>query len=260
VYNNTLQAIAAVVLTFRKRWLVPAVAVALALVYTLLLHFLGDYTRLGNFAYVCEWKIVRLILPAGSKAAVEIVKDGQNFGYNYGYTWFLTSMMFGAMTLCGMCCTYILTAARNPWRKAGDLTLVGVGLLAVGFGLQPWIPRIKTIYTVTFTAQAMGYSALAWAALYVLTDIWRFRRGLGFLILFGQNALFAYMITHFFWRFPYTISESFYDGLKHFVTPETWKANLLLVKSVFNMATMIFLLHYWSLVKIGRRTNVSKEK
>jgi len=259
VFNNTLQAIAAgylvaaVVLTFRKRWLVPATAVALALAYALLLHFLGDYSRLGNFAYLCECKILNALLPAGSKVLVPAFVNGENYGVGYGYTWFLTSMMFGAMTLCGMCCTYVLTDARHaPWRRAGNLALIGTGLLAVGFGLQPWIPRIKTIYTVTFTAQAMGYSVLAWAALYVLTDIWRLRKGLGFLVLFGQNALFAYMVTHFFGCFPYAISESFYGGLRHFFTPEEWSANLRLVKSVFNMATMIVLLHYWSLAKAGR--------
>ena len=264
-YNNTLESIAAgyliaaFVISFKRRWLVPTVAVALSVVYALLLHFGGDYGRTTNFAYLCDAKIIKALYLSGS----EVLKGspvGSGVALNYGYTWYLTSLMFGAMTLCGVTCTYVLTGTRTPWRKAGVMAFLGVGLLVVGFGLQPWIPRIKTIFTVTFTAQAMGYSALAWAALYVLTDIWRFRRGLGFLILFGQNALFAYMITHFFWRFPDVIAESFYDGLKHFFTPESWKTYLPLVKSVFHMATMIVLLHYWSLVKAGKRALAQQQR
>ena len=122
-----------------------------------------------------------------------------------------------------------------------------------GVVLGQGLPRIKSIATFTFTAQAMGYSVLAWAALYALTDVLRFRKGLGFLILFGQNAFFAYMVTHIFGRFPYSISQSFYGGLEHFFTPEGWKEWLPLIRGLFNMATMIFLLRYWVLVKKGKR-------
>ena len=257
-YSNTLQSIAvgylvaAIVLTFRRRWLVPAVAVALAAAYALLLHLFGDYTQNGNFAYFCELKILRAFWPEDSAAVKTVVE--------HGYTWFLTSMMFGAMTLCGMHCTYVLTGSCAPWRKVWAMSILGVGLLAAGFALQPWIPRIKHIFTLTFTAQAMGYSVLAWAALYALTDIWRFRKGLGFLILFGQNALFAYMVTHIFGRFPYSISQSFYGGLEHFFTPEGWKEWLPLIRGLFNMATMIFLLRYWVLVKKVRSSGVVSGK
>jgi len=250
-FSNTLQAIAvgylvaAFVMSFRRRWLVPATAAVLAVVYALLLHFFGDYSLRGNFAYAVEMKIFRFVCPEDAAPVKMLMK--------YGYTWILSSMMFGAMTLCGMFCTQIFIGGLSPWRKAGMVALFGAGLLAAGFALQPWIPRIKSIATFTFTAQAMGYSVLAWAALYALTDVLRFRKGLGFLILFGQNALFAYMVTHIFGRFPYAISQSFYGGLEHFFTPEGWKEWLPLIRGLFNMATMIFLLRYWVLVKKGKR-------
>ena len=247
-FSNTLQAIAvgylvcAFVLTFRRRWLVPATAAVLAVTYTLLLHFLGDYTREGNFSYIVEAAIRNALFPAGSSAAKI-----------YDCTWILRSMMFAVLALCGMHCTQILSGSRSQWGKFKVMAIYGAGLLVVGFGLQPWIPRIKPIYTVTFVAQALGYCVLSWAALYALTDIWRIRKGFGLLILFGQNALFAYMVTHFFGRFPWTIAQSFYNGLEHFFTPEGWKDCLPLIRGLFNMATMIFLLRYWTLVKKGKR-------
>jgi predicted acyltransferase len=247
VYCNTLQAIAvgyliaAFVLTFHRRWLVPAMAAVLAVGYALMLHFLGDYTHDGNFARVLESRILTTLFPEGSNAAKL-----------YDCTWMLTSLMFGAMTLCGMQCTYILTGTHTPWRKVRAMALYGAGMLVLGFGLQPWIPRIKSIYTLTFTAQAMGYCVLSWTVLYALTDVWRFRKGLRVFMLFGRNALFAYMTTHFFGKFPYVISRSFYGGLQHFFTPEGWNEWRPLVSGVCDMACMIVILHYWTLVKRGR--------
>ena len=53
---------------------------------------------------------------------------------------------------------------------------------------------IKQIFTVSFTLQAIGWCVLAWTALYVLTDVLGFRRGLWLPVLFGQCALVAYLM------------------------------------------------------------------
>ena len=247
-YNNTLQTIAvgylvaAAVQWCRRRWLAPLTAILLAVAYALLLHFGGDYSKEGNFAYLVEIKVLGWIVPAGSQAL-----------NGHGYTWFLTSLMFGAMSLCGMMSTEILLSSRSPWSKAGSLAAYGATLLVIGFGTELWIPSIKHIFTLSFTAQAMGYSVLSLAVLYVVTDIWRFRKGLGVFVLFGQNALFAYMITHFYGRFPNAIADCFYSGFAHFFTPDTWKWIFPVFKSVFHIAVMICLVRYWALLRKARK-------
>lgn len=195
-YNNTLQTIAvgylvaAIVLAVPgkagrlMRWIVPA---GLALGYALLLHFLGDYSKDGNFAQITEQRILSWIVPAGSKA----FQTG-------AYTWFLTSMMFGAMTLCGMNATEILRGEGTRFAKLGKLVAFGAGLLAFGWIVTPWVPMIKHIFTLSFTAQAMGWSVLALAFLYLVNDILMIRRGWGIVLLYGQFALWAYMIGGFF--------------------------------------------------------------
>ena len=194
-YCNTLQAIAAGyliaagTLLIRNRIVRRAMPIVLALVYTVLLAAFGDYSKDGNFAIKVEFAVLNFILPAGSRV-IEL-RDPW-------YTWFLTSLMFGAMTLCGMQATEILTGKGEPKGKAARLFGLGAALLAVGWALVPWIPSIKHIYTLTFTAQAMGWSVLALAVLYVVTDIWRVRAGLGLFILYGQFALTAYMLRDFF--------------------------------------------------------------
>ena len=193
-YNNTLQTIAigyliAVIVLFLKNRIVRIAApCVLALTYTLLLHLFGDYTPAGNFAEIAEMKVLALLVPEGSAA----------FNTHH-YTWFLTSLMFGAMTLCGLLATEILQTSRwSPVKRAVILTAYGVGLLILGFAVEPWVPCIKHIFTLSFTAQAMGYCVLALAVLYLLTDILRLRRGTGILLLYGQTALTAYMVSHFF--------------------------------------------------------------
>ena len=140
----------------------------------------------GNAAWLLEAKILNLLLPAGSNVLVH--RDP-------GYTWFATIPMFGVMTLCGMIATEILTAAKEKARKGFELLALGAVLLAFGWAIYPVIPSIKHIYSLTFTAQAMGWCCLALAALYFLSDVWGVRRGLGLFILFGQHALTAYLVT-----------------------------------------------------------------
>ena len=192
-YNNTLQTIAAGYLVAALVLLVPfralrvLVPLILAGAYGALLHFLGDYTPKGNLAQVVEQKVLSAILPAGSAA------------FNtHGYTWFLTTLMFGAMTLCGAQCAEILRGKATKGAKATALFALAAVLLGSGWGLTFVVPCIKHIFTVSFTCLAMGWCVLALALLYVLTDVLNCRRGWWLITLYGQCALTAYMATHFF--------------------------------------------------------------
>ena len=78
-----------------------------------------------------------------------------------------------------------------------------------------WIPVIKPIFTLSFTAQAMGWCVIALAVLYVLTDILKLRRGLGVVILFGQCALAAYLVGGFFRPVLAKLAEILTQGAPH---------------------------------------------
>ena len=192
-YNNTLQTIAAGYLIAALVMLIPVRALRAAMpfilmgAYGVLLQFHGDYTPKDNFAQVVEQKILGFILPAGSSA------------FNtHGYSWFLTTLMFGAMTLCGAQCAEILRGKGPNSRKATALIFIGALLLGAGLALELVIPCIKHIFTVSFTCQAMGWCVLALALLYVLTDILAVRFGWWLVVLYGQCALTAYMAMNFF--------------------------------------------------------------
>jgi len=205
-FSNTLQSIAvgylvaAVVFLIRNRFVRIAVPFCLAAVYALLLHFGGDYTPEGNVAMKVDMFFVNLIQPCGHDTKT--------------YTWYLTSLMFGAMTLCGMEATIILRSSRSPWRKAGLLGVVGTALWAAGLLLEKaGIPCIKHLFTVSFTSQAMGVSVLLLGVLYVVTDIWHCRRGWWIVTLYGQTALAAYVLGEIFRAVPMAASKAMFGGL-----------------------------------------------
>ncbi len=211
-YNNTLQTIAAGYLIAALVMLVPVRALRVLVPFILvgaygaLLHLHGDYTQEGNLAQIVEQKVLAAILPAGSSAFK-----------THGYTWFLTTLMFGAMTLCGAQCAEILRGKGSAGRKATTLFVLGALLLGAGWALTLAVPCIKHIFSVSFTFQAMGWCVLALALLYVLTDVLPCRRGWWFVTLYGQCALTAYMATHFFRPALDACTKTITQGLPRFL-------------------------------------------
>ena len=242
LYDNTLETIAAgylavAVTILFKSWKVRiGVPVVCFVVYGLLLHCLGDYSPNGNFAGIVEQSILIKIVPATSETMKEITTVGiladpatiperiYRFGSEVHYTWYLTTLMCAFMAFAGYFATKILTAAAPEWTKAKRLFAYGAALLALGWLLAfAGVKMVKHIYTVSFTAQAMGWSALLLAALYVLTDIWRLRRGFGLVILFGQYALVAYMIEECFKSVSVAFAKRLFSGVPNFIGTDRYQ-------------------------------------
>lgn len=218
-YSNTLQAIAAGYLVAAAVLAIPggagriarwAAPLALALGYGALMHFCGDYTPVGNFPQRVETWVRLRILPLDS-----IMID------NCRYTWFLTTMMFGAMTLTGMNATDILRGSASPRAKFLRLLALGGGLVAFGLAVLPWVPSIKHVYTLSFTAAAMGVCVLLLALLYAVTDMLGFKRGWGPVLLFGRFSLFAYVLSELFGPAVDSAVHELTRGLPHVLGEST---------------------------------------
>ncbi len=200
-YNNTLQAIAIGYLIAACVWLIPwrtlqiAIPILLASSYGVLLACFGDYTPNGNLAV----RMDQVLLPMN--------RDG--------YGWTFTAMMFGVMALCGMLCTKLLKSSLAPYAKCFQLFGLGLLLLGVGHLLALWEPAIKRIYTVSFTAQALGWGILVLALLYLIADIGRFRFGQGTLLLFGRHTLLAYLCGTLFAPIFSTAAQLATQGFPH---------------------------------------------
>ena len=122
-YSNTLQTIAigyvvAAWLYPMKRWAFKvALPLVLLVVYGLLIHFGGDYTRDGNLSQLVDLKVWCWLLPA----------DNTQIAYirHTGYSWLLPSMMFPVIALGGCYSTELLIRKIPAWRRAGYLALMG---------------------------------------------------------------------------------------------------------------------------------------
>ena len=111
--------------------------------------------------------------------------------------------------MCGYECALILRGGKKEWAKAGWLFGISFVLFAAAAIVEIKVPVIKHIYSISFSLYATAWSVLALAVVYVVTDIWKFRRGMGIVLLFGQNALAAYMLRQMF-------SQAFATGAKFF--------------------------------------------
>lgn len=202
-YNNTLQTIAAgyliaaLLLLIRNRTIRYLIPLLLAAVYGMTLALFGDYTPQGNIAV----RIEQWLLPMN--------RDG--------YSWVLTTPMFGVMTLCGMFCTEVLRNKCSAARKIFSLLLLGIGLLFGGMLLGCWEPAIKRIYTVSFTFQALGWGVLMLTVLYFVIDVCRIKRGWGLLSLYGRRALTAYLCRTLFWHPLNVLAQTLTYGMTYWI-------------------------------------------
>ena len=233
-YNNTLQTIAfgylvcAAVICVKSMKFRIALPVTCFVTYGVIIHFLGDYSMQGNCAYRFENAVLSAVLPVGSKAIHEVGEMGYlpdiTEKGEICYTWILTSPMFVFMTFCGYFSTKILQPETEPRRKAVRLAAYGASLLALGWILTfAGVRMVKHIFTVSFTAQTMGWCILLLDALYVLTDVFCVRRGLGLPVLFGQFALTAYLMEEFFKPVTIKFAEMLTLGFPHLLGTDRYQ-------------------------------------
>lgn len=215
-FSNTLQTIAigyvaaAGVFLLKSRYLRLSVAFSMFIIYGALIHFGGDYSQSGNLAMKVDKAIFGFFLPDTNP----MMKEAK-------YAWVLPSFMYAAMTILGMESAKLLTDKKlSKWQRARFLAAASLAILGAGFLLSFKIPVIKPIFTVSFTLLAIGWSMLALAVLYVITDIFRFRFGMSIPILFGQFALLAYMTAHLFDGAYRSIAWVLTFGLEQYTTKE----------------------------------------
>ena len=101
-----------------------------------------------------------------------------------------------------------------PRRKqCGVLACMGTALWLAGLGLSHWMPLNKKLWTSTFAMFTSGIAILCLAGLLYVVDIRRVRRGWTLLLLFGTNAILAYVLADvvawLFGRFRFHVAGHF---------------------------------------------------
>ena len=239
VFYNTLQVIGvayvatALVMLIPSRLVQMAMPAALLAAMGLIVHFCGhgDYTQTGNFAYRFDRMVWGLFLP-----------EGQHSLKPNGYYCYLLPQLAGiAITMLGYECALVLKGAKTPWAKAELLFGLAATLILSAWLVSLKVPVIKHIFSLSFSLYTAGWSVLALGVAYVATDIWKFRRGSSLVLLFGQNALAAYMIRQMFNRGIGVSAEYFTRGVPFLFGKEALPfANGLVSATLFTLLLMLW--------------------
>jgi len=212
LFSNTLQAIAC-------GYLIATVII----LYLPVLHQITATVGL----LLLYWAIMALIPIAGSTVGaytpdrnvaqfVDAVILGR-FDDGLDYTWIVSSLNFGATTMLGVFCGYILQSGVSKYAKFRNFIIFGVSILALALVWNIWHPIIKKIWTSSFVLFSGGISILLLAAFYLIIDVWNVRKGTKWMIIIGSNAIFAYMVWHVFNVQLRSMADVFMIGLKPFI-------------------------------------------
>ena len=101
----------------------------------------------------------------------------------------LTNVLFGLLA------GEQLRSGRPRRVQCGVLATMGTTLWLLGLGLSQWMPLNKKLWTSTFALFTSGIAILCFAGLLYLIDIRQHRRGWSFALVFGTNAILAYVLS-----------------------------------------------------------------
>jgi predicted acyltransferase len=90
---------------------------------------------------------------------------------------------------------FLRSSTRSDSRKALGLAVAGVSGVVLGLLWNPWFPLNKKLWTSSFVLYAAGWSLLILAVFWFLVQVRGYRRGTWPLLVFGTNAIAAYVLS-----------------------------------------------------------------
>ncbi|MGH9681744.1 MAG: DUF5009 domain-containing protein, partial [Candidatus Acidiferrales bacterium] len=150
-----------------------------------------------------------------------------------------------------------LRSDRKGGRKALGLALAGIPLLIAARLLHPYFPINKNLWTSTFVLFTGGCSLLLLAACYWAVDLRGWRKWAAPWLVFGTNAILAYVLAaivsevstefefHFLHGRSQTLHGWLYDG---FFVPFASPVNASLGFAIF--FTLVIFLLLWPLYRL----------
>jgi len=211
-YSNTLQAIAC-------GYLIATIII----LYLPVLHQITATVGL----LLLYWAIMALIPIGGSTVGAYTPNNNVaqfvdalilgRFDDGLDYTWIVSSLNFGATTMLGVFCGYILQSGLPKLKKFKSFILFGAVLILLALVLNIWHPIIKKLWTSSFVLFSGGLCVLLLAVFYLIIDMWNVRKGTKWMIIIGSNAIFAYVVSHVFGVQLRSMADVLILGLNPFI-------------------------------------------
>ena len=168
---------------------------------------------MGGGVLAVYWALLRLVPVPGfgagqldTQGSVAAYVDRAVFGvrhlWAYGTTpgvgvtfdpeGILSTLPAIAAVLVGAVAGEWIASGRSGSRKAAQMAGAGGVLFALGLGLSVWMPVIKKIWTPTFGMVSSGLALMAFALLFYVVDVRRWRGWTVPALIFGTNAIVAF--------------------------------------------------------------------
>jgi len=115
-----------------------------------------------------------------------------------GWTYILSNMTFVGSVMLGVFAGKILQSDLNPLKKAGYLTVIGIGCIITGKIWGIWFPIIHHLWTSSMVLYSAGWSFLLLSLFYLIIDVWGIKKWAFVFVVIGMNAIAVYTATHLF--------------------------------------------------------------
>lgn len=109
------------------------------------------------------------------------------------YTWIISQMAFGTLTLCGVLGGEVLKSRLPGGRKVLFLGVIGLGCLLAGYLWSFDLPIIKHLFTSSMVLWAAGWCYILLALFYLVADVLKWGKLFFPFQIIGSNAIFVYM-------------------------------------------------------------------
>jgi predicted acyltransferase len=130
----------------------------------------------------------------GNRAYILDRQIFEHFG-DIGSHSLLTILPVTSTILLGTLAGDLVRGEGTAQRRLLGLFAGGVGLCVVALFVSQWIPINRRLWTPSFALLTSGVAVLVFAALSWLLDVQRTRKGTEWLIAFGRNPIFLFVLS-----------------------------------------------------------------
>ena len=132
-----------------------------------------------------------------------------------------------ATTLFGVMTGHWLRTDRSKEEKTVWMFVAGNTLLLLGAILDMWLPINKNMWSSSYSVFMAGWALVCLAMFYWLIDVKGYKAWAKPFVIFGMNAIAAFVLSGLVGKLLYLIKVSGPDGSE--ITLKTWISNTLFV-------------------------------
>lgn len=134
--------------------------------------------------------------PWSQEGNIGALIDLKILGYNYSGFYTTINFIGNAMTiLFGYWAGMLLLTKKSHKEKLQILVACAIAGFAIGLALEPFIPMVKRLWTVSFTFFSAGWVILMLAAFYWIIEVKQVKRWAFAFLVLGMNSLFVYSLA-----------------------------------------------------------------